>query len=46
MGAVSSPTRGVISVDDTNEKNLDMIEIMTEGNAVNFGDLSVARDIG
>ena len=46
MGAVSSPTRGVISVDDTNKLNLDMIEIMTEGNALDFGDLSVARDIG
>ena len=46
MGAVSSPTRGVISVDDTNQKNLEMIEIMTEGNSIDFGDLSVARDIG
>ena len=46
MGAVSSPTRGVISTDDTNQLNLDMIEIMTEGNSIDFGDLSVARDIG
>ena len=46
MGAVSSPTRGVISVDDTNQLNLDMIDIMTEGSSVDFGDLSVPRDIG
>ena len=46
MGATSSPTRGVThtGVDETN--NLEYVTIATQGDADDFGDLTVARHIG
>ena len=37
--------KGLISTNDTTELDIEMIEILTTGNAVDYGDLSVARDI-
>ena len=46
MGATSSPTRGVVTTGTGVTNIIEYVEIMTTGDAVDFGDLSVTREIG
>ena len=46
MGATSSPTRGVVTTGTSALNTIEYIEIATQGDAVDFGDMTVVREIG
>jgi hypothetical protein len=48
MGGSNSPTRGIFGGvgNDSNNNVIEYVQIMSTGNAVDFGDLTVSRHVG
>ena len=46
MGATSSPTRGVVTTGTSALNTIEYIEIATQGDAVDFGDMNETRRNG